>query len=168
MDATLEQREQLERLADRTAVADLVSRLGRILDEGRFDEMPELLAEDVRVRTPGGEVVGRDAAVAQAARNHRPEQPIQHLFTDLVVDPVADDRATARANLVVYFGTAEGEAGGRTAGSAWAPPVEYSMGAVYDLGLVRTDDGHGHGHWRFDRIDSTPVWTTGTRPRPVG
>jgi hypothetical protein len=159
MDATL------ELLADRTAIADLVSRLGRVLDEGAFDEMHDLLADDVRVRTPGGEVVGREAAVAQAARNHRPEQPIQHLFSDLVVDAGGGgdrDRAEARANLVAHFGTADTDNVAGTdngAGSPLAGPVQFSMGAVYGLGLVRTG-----GRWRFERIHAEPVWSWGTRP----
>jgi hypothetical protein len=148
MDTTFQQR-----LVDRTEVTDLVSRLGVVLDEGRFDEMETLLAEDVTVRTPGGAAEGRDAAIAQASRNHDPEQPIQHLITNLLVD-LDGDRASARANLVVHFGATD-------RGAAPAPPVVYTLGEVYRFGLVRTPDG-----WRFARIETTAVWYSGTPIRP--
>jgi len=151
MDATL------QRLADRSEIAELVNRLGTVLDEGRFDEMRSLLVEDATARTPGGQAEGREALVAQASRNHRPEQPIQHLITNLTV--VLDgDRASARANLVVHFGPA---GGGSTAAGTLAPPVELTLGEVYRFGLVRTPEG-----WRFERIETTPVWTSGTLVRP--
>ena len=147
----------LQEPADRSEIADLVSRLGVVLDEGRFDELKSLLAEDVVVRTPGGTAEGREAVVAQASRNHRPEQPIQHLITNLLVD-LDGDRAAARANLVVHFGATDGGAGPTTAP---APQVVYTLGEVYHFGLVRTPDG-----WRFARIETTPVWYSGTPIRP--
>jgi hypothetical protein len=154
MDATLQQ------LVDRTEITDLVNRLGVVLDEGRFAELRSLLVEDATARTPGGEAAGREALVAQAGRNHRPEQPIQHLVTNVAID-LHGDRASARANLVVHFGPVDGgptEAGPGTL----APPVEFTMGEVYQFALVRTAEG-----WRFDRIETTPVWTSGTVPRPT-
>lgn len=156
MDTTLQQ------LTDRTEIADLVSRLGRVLDEGRFDEMPDLLVEHATARTPGGRAEGRAALVAQASRNHDPAQPIQHLITNLLVDLDGEDRASARANLVVHFGSPDdpddpdSPDGTRT---PLAPPVRFSMGEVYRFGLVRTPDG-----WRFDRIETEPLWTSGTLP----
>jgi hypothetical protein len=153
MDATLQQ------LVDRTEITDLVNRLGVVLDEGRLAEMRSLLVEDATARTPGGEAEGREALVAQAGRNHRPEQPIQHLVTNVAID-LHGDRASARANLVVHFGPADG---GPAAGPGTpAPPVEFTMGEVYHFDLVRTAEG-----WRFERIETTPIWTSGTPPRPA-
>ena len=151
MDATVRE------LIDRNEIADLVSRLGVVLDEGRFDEMKSLLAEDVTVRTPGGAAQGPEAVIAQASRNHRPEQPIQHLITNLLVDLDGDRAAAARANLVVHFGATDGGAEPTTAP---APPVEYTLGEVYRFGLVRAPDG-----WRFASIETTPLWYFGT---PIG
>src|SRR5262249_59358589 len=41
------------------------------------------------------------------------------------------------------------------------PAVEYTTGEVYHYELVRTADG-----WRFSRIQTTPVWRSGTPFRP--
>jgi hypothetical protein len=156
MDTTLQQ------LADRSEITDLVNRLGVVLDEGRFDEMRSLLVEDATARTPGGTAEGRDALVAQASRNHRPEQAIQHLITNLLIDLDGDgaggagDRASARANLVVHFGPADG---GSSGSGPIAPPLEFTLGEVYRFDLVRTPEG-----WRFARVETTPVWMSGTLP----
>ncbi|HEV7720475.1 MAG TPA: nuclear transport factor 2 family protein [Iamia sp.] len=149
-------------LADRSEIADLVNRLGRVLDEGRFDEMRSLLVEEATARTPGGTAEGRDAMVAQASRNHRPEQAIQHLITNLLVD-LDGDRASARANLVVHFGPAGGGGDGPASQGGPpappAPPVEFTLGEVYRFELVRTPQG-----WRFARVETTPVWMSGVLP----
>ena len=160
----------LLRLLDRDEITGLVDRLGVALDEGRFEDMRALLAEGATVRTPGGVSVGRDAVVAQAARNHPVEQPIQHVITNLVVDAgdsegaaAGDrDRARARANLVVYFGPLDGGRAEAGPPAAPAPPVEYTTGEVYRFDLVRTDGG-----WRFAGIEATPLWRSGTPFRPV-
>jgi hypothetical protein len=150
----------VRQLLDREEIARLVGRLGVALDEGRFEDMRALLAEDATVRTPGGTSEGRDAVVAQAALNHPVDQPIQHVITNLVVD-LDDGRARARANLVVYFGPLDG---GAEAGLP-APPVEYTTGEVYRFDLARTADG-----WRFTGIEARPLWRSGTpfRPAPPG
>ena len=151
----------LQQLVDRQEIADLVSRLGRALDEGRFDEMRTLLADDATVRTPGGEAAGREGVIAQARRNHLPEQPIQHLITNLLVD-IDGDRAEARANLVVHFGPIDGGDGTSAPPPALpAPPVEYSTGEVYRFDFARIPTG-----WHFTRIEVTPTWTAGT-PNPI-
>ncbi|HET6951723.1 MAG TPA: nuclear transport factor 2 family protein [Acidimicrobiales bacterium] len=139
-------------LLDRQEIADLVHRLGRALDEGRFDDLRPLLVEDATVRTPGGTAAGRDALVAQAGRNHRADENIQHVVTNLLID-LDGDRATVRANLVVYFAPLSG-----TAEGAVAPAVQCAMGEVYRFAVVRTPEG-----WRFSRIETTPVWMSGSR-----
>lgn len=144
----------LRQLVDRIEIGDLVNRLGAALDDGDFDGLRSLLTADATARTPGGTAEGRDALVAQASRNHRPEQPIQHVITNLLVDLTGDgDHARARANLVVSFGTTARPTG------PLAPPVEFTMGEIYHFGLTRTPAG-----WRFSRIETTPVWTSGTAP----
>ncbi len=82
-------------LIDRLEIADLVSRLGVVLDEGRFTEMPELFVENATARTPGGVAQGRDAVVAQAERNHGPDLNVQHVITNVLVD-LDGDRAHVR------------------------------------------------------------------------
>lgn len=152
----------LQHLVDRIEIGDLVNRLGAALDEGRFDILRSLLAEDVTVRTPGGTAEGRDAVVAQASRNHQPEQAIQHIITNLLVDLADDgDHAQVRANLVVSFGPPAGTTDASGPPALPAPPVELTMGEIYGFGLTRTPEG-----WRFSRIETTPVWIWGTPPRP--
>ena len=146
----------LQQLVDRSEIADLVHRLGVVLDEGSFDDLQTLLAEDATVRTQGGTALGRNAVIAQARRNHPPDQPIQHVITNILVD-LDGARARARANLVVYFGPTAG-ASDR---AAEPPPVEYTTGEVYHYELVRASEG-----WRFSRIQTTPVWRSGTPFRP--
>jgi hypothetical protein len=145
----------LQLLTDRSEIADLVNRLGMVLDEGRFDEMRSLLVDEATARTPGGTAEGRDAMVAQASRNHRPGQAIQHLITNLLID-LDGDRASARANLVVHFGPADG---GGSVPESPAPPVVFTLGEVYRFELVRTPEG-----WRFARVETTPVWMSGVLP----
>lgn len=151
IDATLQQ------LVDHNEITDLIHRLGVVLDEGHFDDLRSLLAEDATVRTPGGTAEGREAVIAQASRNHPPEQPIQHVITNMLVD-LDGACAQARANLVVYFGPL---AGASDSGVPLAAPVEYTTGEVYQYDLVRTSEG-----WRFSRIQTTPVWRSGTPFRP--
>jgi len=114
---------------DRADVTDPVYRLGIYLDEGRFDELQHLVTEDARVRTPGGRAEGRAALVAQAQRNHPPDQRFQHVITNVLVD-LNGDRATVRANLVVHITIAGETPASRRSprahevwrASGWAPP----------------------------------------------
>ncbi len=147
----------LQSLVDRNEITDLVHRLGVVLDEGPVDDLRSLLTEDATVRTPGGTAEGHEAVIAQASRNHPPEQPIQHVITNILVD-LDGARAQARANLVVYFGPLTGAS---DSAAPQAPPVEYTTGEVYHYDLVRTSEG-----WRFSRIQTTPVWRSGTPFRP--
>jgi ketosteroid isomerase-like protein len=119
---------------DRQDITDLISRLGRWLDDKRFDDARPVLTEDVTVSTPGGQAEGIERVVAQASRNH--QVPTQHLITNVLVD-LDGDAATATANLLVTF-----------AGS-----VLERHGERYSFGVLRTSDG-----WRLSRIEVTPVW----------
>jgi ketosteroid isomerase-like protein len=119
---------------DRQDITDLISRLGRWLDDKRFDDARSVLTEDVTVKTPGGQAEGIERVVAQASRNH--QVPTQHLITNVLVD-VDGDAAIATANLLVTF-----------AGS-----VLERHGERYRFGVLRTPEG-----WRLSRIEVTPVW----------
>ncbi len=119
---------------DRQDITDLISRLGRWLDDKGFDDARSVLTEDVTVSTPGGQAEGIDRVVAQASRNH--QVPTQHLITNVLVD-LDGDRATATANLLVTF----------------AGDTIDRQGERYRFGVARTDDG-----WRLSRIEVTPVW----------
>jgi hypothetical protein len=119
---------------DQQHITDLISRLGRWLDDKRFDDARSVLTEDVTVSTPGGQAEGIERVAAQAGRNHR--VPTQHLITNVLVD-VEGDSATATANLLVTF-----------AG-------ESQQGERYAFDAARTRDG-----WRLSKIQVTPVWRT--------
>jgi hypothetical protein len=123
-------------LTDRREIADLVSRLGLWLDEGRFDEAPTILTDDVTVDTPGGQAEGIERVIAQARRNHQYDG-LQHVITNVLVD-LEGDHADVRANLVASF--------------VDDARVE-QHGERYRFEAVRTADG-----WRLSRVQVTPVW----------
>jgi hypothetical protein len=80
------------------------------------------------------------------------------MITNVLVDRDGD-RATVRANLMVTFAPLAG-----TPESAFAPQVQFVLGEVYHFDVVRTA-----GRWRFARVETVPVWMSGSRgpsPRP--
>ncbi|WP_445147686.1 nuclear transport factor 2 family protein [Baekduia sp. Peel2402] len=130
---------EVRALADRAALTDLVHRLGRWLD-GRADGDPaRVFTDDVRASTPGGEVRGRDAVVAQARRNH--DLPTHHLIGNVLVD-VEGDVAEVTANVTAHFVRTEGSAPGPT-----------ELGGRYVLGAERLD-----GRWLLSSVEVEPVW----------
>jgi len=152
---TTDTNDRLQQLDDRTEITDLVYRLGICLDEGRFDDLRELVVEDATVRTPGGRSEGREALIAQARRNHPADQGSQHVVTNVLVD-LDGDRAKVRANLVVHITTPDD-----APTDAPAPPPRGTIGEVYRFELTRTPEG-----WRFSRIETVPLWVSGTLPTP--
>jgi uncharacterized protein (TIGR02246 family) len=127
---------------DRQDIEDLVQRLAACLDDGRFDDMRSLFTADATARTPGGAAAGREALVAQAARNHAPDKATQHLITGLLIE-LTEDTATVRANALVTFAD---RADGRP---------ELTMGEVYRFSARRTDEG-----WRLTSVETAPTWRT--------
>lgn len=138
---------QVADLVDRDEIATLVHRLGACLDEGRFEDMRTIFTADSTARTPGGLAEGIDALIAQASRNHVPEDHIQHLISNILVD-LAHDRASVRANLLVTFAHGPG-----------VPSPHRQMGEVYRFDALRTPEG-----WRLSRVESVPVWQSPTTP----
>ncbi|GAA4980946.1 nuclear transport factor 2 family protein [Kineococcus glutinatus] len=147
---------RLQQVLDTGELTALVHRLGACLDEGRFDDLPDLLTEDATARTPGGTARGRDAVVAQARHNHGPDQRFQHVITD-VLTAVSGDRARIRANVVLHVAPADPPAG--------PPPAPVSsMGGLYGFDAARTTDG-----WRLAGVEVTPLWRADARTaRRVG
>jgi 3-phenylpropionate/cinnamic acid dioxygenase small subunit len=128
-------------LADRLAITDLVSGLGRWLDEKRFDEAPTIFVDDVAVQTPGGTARGIDHVVAQARRNHADDRT-QHVITNVLVDFEGADRATVGANLVVTF-----------VPDVTAPGAYRTLGERYAFTAARTAEG-----WRLASVAVHPLW----------
>jgi SnoaL-like domain len=131
-------------LVERDEITRLVYRLGVCLDEGHFDDMRDLFVDDAVASTPGGVAEGIDALVAQASRNHPPEDGIQHLIGNVLVD-LEDDQASVRANLIVTF-----------ARQGAKPDALSAVGEVYRFVARRTRSG-----WRLARVESHPVWVSG-------
>src|SRR4029453_5168038 len=98
--------EQIRELSDRQAIADLITRLGRMLDDKSFDDTEAILADEVTVQTPGGRARGRDAVVAQGRRNHTVRT--QHVITNVLIE-LEQDYPRAWANLVPTFAPDEPE-----------------------------------------------------------
>jgi hypothetical protein len=83
-DATQLVGRQVQQLAGRTAIKDLVNRLGVWLDEKRFDEARSIFTENVAVDTPGGPCKASTPWVERASRDH--EDRTQHVITNVLVD----------------------------------------------------------------------------------
>ena len=135
---------QLARLTDHHDISHVIHQLGQCLDEARFDEMADLFADDATARTPGGQAQDRDALIAQASRSHPPEDRIQHLFGDMLID-IADDQATVRANALITF--ARGDQ---------ATTPDLTIGELYRFTLARSSSG-----WRITSVDGDQVWLNG-------
>ena len=154
-------------LLDRDEIATLVHRLGACLDEGRFDDMRRLFTPDAVASTPGGVAEGIDAMIAQASRNHSPDDGIQHLISGVLVDRDGDT-ATVRANLVVTFARRTPAAAAPTApaapaASGPAPGAPAALGEVYRFAARRTP-----ASWRLTRVATTPVWVSHAPLEPFG
>jgi hypothetical protein len=126
-------------LTDRAALTDLVSHLGRWLDDGAVGDPAALFTADVRVSSPGGDSTGVAGVVAQAQRNH--EVPTQHVITN-VLSEIAGDAATVTANLLATFADTETSI--------------RRTGGTYAFDAVRTGAG-----WRLSSITIRRIYREG-------
>ena len=150
--ATASNQGQLRELLDRNEINALVDQLGRALDEGRYDDLGAIYTVDAIAETPGGLAEGRAALIAQASRNHSADKRIQHFISNVMID-LRGDTAEVRANLIATFTPAA------TAEPRIAPEPQFTLGEVYRFDAVRATEG-----WRLSRVQTTPQWSTGTRP----
>jgi hypothetical protein len=130
---------QLQEMFDRQSIADLISRLGLMLDQKSFENATSVLTEDIVVQTGGGSSAGLAQVIDQAERNHR---GVTHsVITNVLID-VHGDRADARANLIATF---------------WPDPKRpdgtFAVRDRYRFEVIRTEQG-----WRLRRIESEPAW----------
>ena len=72
-------------LADRAEINDLVSHLGRWLDEKRFDDTRSVFTEDAIGEFPSGPIRGVEALTDQARRHHADFERTQHITTNTLV-----------------------------------------------------------------------------------
>jgi hypothetical protein len=151
--------EQIQELSDRQAIADLITRLGRMLDDKTFDDTEAILADEVTVHTPGGRARGRDAVVAQARRNHTVRT--QHVITDVLIE-LEGDRAHASANLIATFAP-DGPDSRLTINGSEQAESTLMLGERYRFKAARGASG-----WRLTSIEVAPVWSTGRRPPTPG
>lgn len=128
----------------RSALIDLVSRLGRCLDTGDFEGLRQVYTADARIITLGGTAEGIDALVAQAGRNHA-DGNVWHSATNHVVD-VDGDHATIRANILTAFA------------DELADPAPFLLAGVYEFEARRTAQG-----WRLTSLQATPTWSLNSR-----
>ena len=147
----------IQELADRQEIADLVARLGLMLDEHQFEEAPSILAPDVTVQTPGGSSRGLEGVIAQARRNHTVRT--QHVVTNLLID-VDGERARVRANLIVTFAPDPDRPGSLLLIGGTTTPT-LTLGERYGL-----EAAQGEGGWRLTAIEVTRVWSS--QPVPPG
>ena len=125
----------LDRLFAHHEIADLITRYAMLNDDGDHDGVAAMFTEDGRfVRPSGGDaIVGRDAI--RASYEGRPPRISRHLITNIVIDLLAEDEATARSTMVLYTAPP-----GALPADANTPAL---LGGFRDR-LVKTDAG-----WRF-------------------
>ena len=132
-------RAEVRALRDHAELTDLVGRLARWLDGRAGDDPATLFTQDMRASTPGGEVEGRDAVVAQARKNH--DMPTQHLLGSIVVE-VEGDAARIAASMTGHF-----------VRSADTVPGPTELGGRYALTAARGGD-----RWLLTSLEARPVW----------
>ncbi|MTD12656.1 DUF4440 domain-containing protein [Nakamurella sp. YIM 132087] len=132
-------------MTDHQEIVAVLRRVYAAMDEHRFEDLRELFTDDVTALTPGGRMTGLDQLVAQARRNHRDSDGLQHLIGAELVTVTAPDTAELRANVVAVFAT------------RGAAPT-FALGEVYRARLRRTGS-----RWRICEFGMEPRWKVGER-----
>jgi hypothetical protein len=90
-------------ITDRFEIADLFTRLARLLDEKRWEDAGTVFTDDVAGHSPrSGEIHGIDKLIDFMRQTEVEGEHTQHVTTDLLVD-INGDQAAASANSLVYF-----------------------------------------------------------------
>jgi len=132
-------------LEDRIAIEDLVSRLGLCLDGRRYDALGSVFTADAVGVFPGITFQGLAEIEAHARRNLPQYERIQHVISNVLVEPGGDDRARVSANLVATHVHPGGD-----------PRKHFQTGCTYRFEVVRAADG-----WRIARVELDVVWVVG-------
>jgi len=148
-------RAEVRALTDRAAIAELIDRFSRDLDEytaeGKaFDAtwVRSYFTEDADVAYPPGSATGAEAiATLIGGTGMAPFRRAHHVTTNYVLR-LQGDRATVRFNLVATHVRHDGDL--------------FTVGDVYRGDLARTPGG-----WRFARQGLDVTWTDGPPPGPT-
>jgi 3-phenylpropionate/cinnamic acid dioxygenase small subunit len=87
---------ELQALLDEREISRALSRFARILDEKRWDDLPDVFATDLSFEYGGGEKQGMAALEEQMRQFLDVCGPTQHLIGSLLID-VDGDQGTSRA-----------------------------------------------------------------------
>lgn len=133
----------LQTLADRAGLHDLLLHLGRALDEHRFDDLNCVLTKDATGATRNGTGSGRDILIAQIEAGNKDYARLLHRFSSVLIE-VTGDVATVRAYIIALSGHAD---------SLEPASRRYGLARIK---AVRTPDG-----WRINELTVEPVFVVG-------
>lgn len=91
-------------IEDRWAIAETLSRVGHVFDDGRFDEIDTVFTADVvyDMSAVGMPVLTGIGAVRELAETMGPRGPIAHFVSNVVItDPVDDGVVVASKGLML-------------------------------------------------------------------
>jgi hypothetical protein len=131
-------------VADRVEIADLLPRLARLLDEGRFEDADAVYADDASVRTPRGDEIRGIGEIVDYLRKTQVEGELTQHVNSAPVVTADGEQAAATADQLVYF-YRDG-----------LPPHKMS-GLRLTYTAARTPAG-----WRFREARITLAWTRET------
>ena len=137
----------LRELADRSELADLVSRHSLWIDEQRYDESDRLFTEDIVVKSLRGEAQGIEALVGLVRVGHDAYARTMHNKSNLVIE-LDGDTATVRAHDIAVF--------------VLDDKTEAIAAGIHQYRARRTENG-----WRFDRLEISPVALTAALDREL-
>jgi ketosteroid isomerase-like protein len=140
---------------DQQAVTDLVTRLYALLDEGRYDELGSVYAEDVELQFPSGRMRGLDEVTAVARRRGEHYERVQHMSNVMVAPSGSEGRPDGTDVLVDLDADAA-----RIPTNHWA--VHIHAGGRFEAGLVhRFDAVRTPAGWRLSRGSADVIWRAG-------
>ncbi|MDA0183878.1 nuclear transport factor 2 family protein [Solirubrobacter phytolaccae] len=125
---------------DRVAVATVITRLYRLLDEQRFDELGSVYADDAVLEFPRGEMRGLAAITAKARERAQQYPRMQHLNTDVEIE-LDGDAARVRSNHLAFHVEESG--------------ARFDAGLVHHFEAARTPNG-----WRLTRGTGNLIWSS--------
>ena len=130
----------VQTLADRAELNDLLLHLGRALDEHRFEDLTSVLAPDATGATRNGTGTGREVLIAQIEAGNKDYARLLHRFSNVLIE-LDGDTATIRASITALSGHADSPV-----------PTDRRYGVCRNK-AVRTPDG-----WRISELNVESVF----------